>query len=79
MFVAGLKGAEFSYSGPNGTKQWGKVSPACSKGKRQSPVDIKKDIVVHNKHLKPLDRNYSPVNATLVNNGFNIGVCSSNT
>ncbi|KAI4300479.1 hypothetical protein L6164_033855 [Bauhinia variegata] len=69
--------ANFSYSGSNGPDKWGSLSPNfsdCSKGKAQSPVDLTMANIIQNKQLKPLDRNYSPANATLVNNGFNIGV-----
>ncbi|KAI4348957.1 hypothetical protein L6164_009617 [Bauhinia variegata] len=69
--------ANFSYSGWNGPRKWGSLSPnfsECSKGKAQSPVDITMDNIIKNKRLKPLDRDYTPKNATLVNNQFNIGV-----
>ncbi|XP_023522942.1 alpha carbonic anhydrase 1, chloroplastic-like [Cucurbita pepo subsp. pepo] len=46
----------------------------CSKGKSQSPIDIVKDGAVFGKHLQKLVRRYNTANATLVNNGFNIGV-----
>ncbi|KAL7264784.1 hypothetical protein ACSBR1_002689 [Camellia fascicularis] len=38
----------------------------------QSPIDIVKNKVVHNKNLKPLRREYYPVNTTLVNHGYNV-------
>ncbi|KAL7247786.1 hypothetical protein ACSBR2_002656 [Camellia fascicularis] len=67
--------AEFSYSGDTGPDKWGSLSPdykACSNGKSQSPINIVEDKAVPNKTLKPLRRQYYPVNATLVNNGYNI-------
>ncbi|XP_014512681.1 alpha carbonic anhydrase 1, chloroplastic [Vigna radiata var. radiata] len=67
----------FSYSGPNGPANWGRLSPsyaACSNGKAQSPVELIKTDIVINKDLKNIARNYLPANATLVNNEFNIGV-----
>lgn len=67
----------FTYSGSTGPAKWGRLSPdyyKCSSGKVQSPVNIKKDEVVRNKKLKPLTRDYRPANATLINNGFNIGI-----
>ncbi len=80
MHAPGLNRAySFGYVDPNGPAKWGSLSPKfteCSKGKHQAPVDIVKDEVVHKKSLKPLIRDYSPVNATMVNNGFNIEVCS---
>ncbi|KAK8667489.1 hypothetical protein V6N13_007638 [Hibiscus sabdariffa] len=68
---------EFSYSGTDGPNNWGKLDPTfspCSAGKRQSPIDIQKNMTVHNKQLKPLARIYKPANATLVNKGFSVGV-----
>ncbi|XP_062165906.1 alpha carbonic anhydrase 1, chloroplastic [Alnus glutinosa] len=74
----GLNRADsFGYVDPNGPAKWGSLSPKfteCSKGKHQAPVDIVKDEVVHKKSLKPLIRDYSPVNATMINNGFNIEI-----
>ncbi|KAK7278669.1 hypothetical protein RJT34_23704 [Clitoria ternatea] len=67
----------FSYTGPNGPEKWGSLSPsfaACSNGKAQSPVDLTKTDIFLNNQLRPLDRQYQPTNATLVNNKFNIGV-----
>ena len=74
-----LVSANFSYAGPNGPEYWGSLSPsyaACSHGKSQSPVELMKTDIVINKQLKNLNRNYLPTNATLVDNIFNIGVCS---
>lgn len=76
----GLSSISFSYSGATGPEKWGSLSPnfsACSNGKIQSPVDIVKGILTPSKRLKPLTRVYGASNATLFNNGFNIGVCSS--
>ncbi|CAL5334518.1 unnamed protein product [Camellia sinensis] len=67
--------AEFSYSGDTGPDKWGSLSPdykKCSKGKSQSPINIVEDKAVPDKTLKPLRRQYYPVNATLVNNGYNV-------
>ncbi|KAI9122275.1 hypothetical protein K1719_006964 [Acacia pycnantha] len=69
--------ANFGYHGRNGPKKWGSLSPnfsACSKGKHQSPVDLRKENIVYGKQLKPLERHYHSSNASLVHNGFNIGV-----
>ncbi|XP_061366756.1 alpha carbonic anhydrase 1, chloroplastic [Gastrolobium bilobum] len=68
---------DFGYNGPNGPDKWGSISPsfaACSNGKAQSPVNIRKANIVLNKQLKSIDREYHPANATLVNNKVNIGV-----
>lgn len=74
-----VQGILFGYTGKHGPDIWGNLDSkysTCSNGKLQSPVDIVKDKVVRNKNLKPLIREYSPANATLVNNGFNVAVCS---
>ncbi|KAF5183874.1 Carbonic anhydrase [Thalictrum thalictroides] len=67
----------YSYTGATGPEKWGSLSSyysACSSGKAQSPINIvKKDVVVDPK-LQTLLRNYSTTNATLINNGFNIGL-----
>lgn len=47
---------------------------ACAQGQHQSPVNIVRNATVLNKNLKALTRDYRPANATLVNNGFNVGV-----
>lgn len=70
---------QFTYLGPYGPRKWGSLSPtysACSHGKFQSPVNIVKSKCVHGRHLKPLDVEYNAaVNATLVDNYFNVQVC----
>ncbi|KAI6674081.1 hypothetical protein NL676_001987 [Syzygium grande] len=69
--------AQFTYAGPQGPSHWGDLSPkfaACARGQHQSPVNIVRSATVANKNLKALTRDYRPANATLVNNGFNIGV-----
>uniref|UniRef100_A0A803QJQ7 Carbonic anhydrase n=1 Tax=Cannabis sativa TaxID=3483 RepID=A0A803QJQ7_CANSA len=71
------KGAGFGYMGNHGPREWGKLSPEyseCAKGKLQSPLNILKNQVVRSKVFKPLIRNYVPVNATLLNNQFNVGI-----
>ncbi|MFQ6669824.1 hypothetical protein Gotur_034925 [Gossypium turneri] len=70
-----FRGMEFGYSGHNGPDKWGKLNPTfspCSTGKRQSPINIQRNLTVHNKQLKPLTRNYESVNATLVNRGYSV-------
>uniref|UniRef100_A0A7N1A404 Carbonic anhydrase n=1 Tax=Kalanchoe fedtschenkoi TaxID=63787 RepID=A0A7N1A404_KALFE len=67
----------FSYLGSSGPQKWGSLNPQyalCAKGKTQSPINIVTDDVVKNSKLKPLVRNYHSTNATLINNGFNIGM-----
>jgi carbonic anhydrase len=69
----------FGYSGKTGPKHWGSLSPnftLCSKGIYQSPIDIVKDFAVHNPKMEPLERDYTAANVTMVDNVFNIAVCS---
>ncbi|KAA0043878.1 hypothetical protein IC582_009279 [Cucumis melo] len=69
--------AVFTYEGSHGPEKWGSLSPSyatCSNGKFQSPVDISKDNSVFGKKLQTLVRKYNIANATLTNNGVNIGV-----
>ncbi|MQM03044.1 hypothetical protein Taro_035817 [Colocasia esculenta] len=66
---------KFGYTGATGPQNWGSLSPdyaLCSKGKNQSPINIVKKNAVENKALNPLDRDYYPTNATLIDNGFNV-------
>lgn len=68
---------QFSYKGANGPDKWGRLCPqfsTCLTGKLQSPVNIWTKHTVLNKNLKPLARFYHPANATLIDNGFNVGV-----
>lgn len=70
-------GAKFGYTGSIGPNHWGSLSPnftRCSKGTKQSPVDIRTDEVVYNPELEPLHRDYTAANATLVDNIFNIAL-----
>lgn len=46
----------------------------CKTGKSQSPIDIVTDKAVLNKKLKPLKREYTPTNATLINHGYSLEV-----
>lgn len=69
--------AVFTYEGSHGPEKWGSLSPqfsTCSNGKSQSPVDIMKNHTSFGKQLQSLIRKYTTSNATLINNGFNIGV-----
>lgn len=73
----GIIGSQFSYTGPTAPDKWGLLSPnfsTCSNGKSQSPINIVKRQAILNKNLKPLAELLNPCNATLVNNGFNVGL-----
>ena len=73
-------GPQFTYVGQTGPNKWGSLNStfsACSKGKFQSPVNIVKSKCVSGRHLEPLDIEYNVVvNATLVDNLFNVAVCT---
>ncbi|XP_039125802.1 alpha carbonic anhydrase 1, chloroplastic-like [Dioscorea cayenensis subsp. rotundata] len=71
----GEEGVIFSYSGATGPDKWGTLSPqfrACSNGKHQSPINIVRKQAIWNSNLRPLEIDYTPTNATLVNNVYNI-------
>ncbi|KAM7263871.1 hypothetical protein ACFE04_001554 [Oxalis oulophora] len=68
--------AQFSYGGETGPTRWGSLDSsyaACSSGKTQSPVNISSE-AVHNKNLKPLERDYKKGNGTLINDGHGIAM-----
>ncbi|XP_010912303.1 alpha carbonic anhydrase 1, chloroplastic isoform X2 [Elaeis guineensis] len=68
---------KFGYSGSNSPDKWGSLSPdyrMCSKGERQSPINIEKSKLAYNPGLEALERNYVPASATLVNKGYQIGL-----
>ncbi|MBA0625114.1 hypothetical protein Godav_010354 [Gossypium davidsonii] len=72
-----LLGIASAIDGKDGPDSWGMLEPKfapCSIGKRQSPINIQRNLTVHNKLLKPLTRNYNSVNATLFNKGYSVGV-----
>lgn len=71
----------YSYTGATGPDKWGSLSPdyaACSHGKLQSPINIMKKDLVQDVMLRPLLRSYTATNATLINNGFNVGMSYGN-
>jgi carbonic anhydrase len=63
----------WEYSDGRGPLVWGKLDPAysaCSKGKEQSPVNLKGAHL--NKALQPIEFHYVAGSVTLVNNGHTI-------
>jgi carbonic anhydrase len=63
----------WDYSGNRGPLVWGKLDPAysaCSKGKEQSPVDIRGAHL--NKALQPIEFHYIAGSVTIENNGHAI-------
>ncbi len=67
--------AHWDYEGKTGPLGWGKLDPAytaCSKGREQSPIDIRGAKL--NKALKPIEFHYIAGPVTLENNGHTIVV-----
>lgn len=66
--------AHWEYKGPHGAAHWGEMEPAyeaCSKGKGQSPIDIRNAQVAP---LPALEFSYGRVAPSIVNNGHTIQV-----
>ncbi len=66
----------WSYEGEGAPKAWGKLKPEfsmCALGKRQSPINIIDGTTLHGP-AEPIQFNYSPSNAVVVNNGHTIQV-----
>lgn len=65
--------AHWSYLGNEGPLRWGKLDPAyraCSQGREQSPVDIRKAKL--NPSLQPIEFHYLGGPVTLENNGHTV-------
>ncbi|GAA5167236.1 carbonic anhydrase family protein [Viridibacterium curvum] len=65
---------EWSYEGPGGPENWGKLDPGfatCEKGERQSPIDIRDGIRVDQEAIA---FNYKPSYFRIVDNGHTIQV-----
>jgi len=68
-------GAPWSYYGRTGPSSWGHLDPAyaaCSKGKLQSPIDIRGSKV--NKALQPIEFHYLSGPVTMLNTGHTIRI-----
>jgi len=68
-------GAPWSYYGKTGPSSWGHLDPqysACSKGKMQSPIDIRGAKV--DPSLRPIEFHYLSGPLTLVNTGHTVRV-----
>jgi carbonic anhydrase len=66
--------AHWSYEGETGPAHWSELNPEfalCSKGKKQSPVDLAR---VEMKDLPDIAFNYQPAAVDIVNNGHTIQV-----
>ena len=66
----------WTYEGDTGPQAWGQLKPefnVCAIGKRQSPINIEEGSTLQGP-AEALQFNYSPSNATVVNNGHTIQV-----
>jgi carbonic anhydrase len=71
--VAAAQTTPWDYSGKRGELNWGKLDPAyqaCSKGREQSPINIRGARL--NKALTPIEFHYIAGPVTLVNDGHTI-------
>ncbi|XP_015784735.1 carbonic anhydrase-related protein 10-like [Tetranychus urticae] len=65
----------WTYDGISGPDFWGLLNPEwhlCSKGKRQSPIDIKPPQLLYDPSLRPLQIDPNKVSGILENNGHGI-------
>lgn len=66
----------WSYEGANGPQAWGQLKPEfklCATGQRQSPINIDESLTLQGP-AEPLQFNYQPSSASVVNNGHTIQV-----
>ncbi len=71
--MAAAQSTPWSYSGPTGPMNWGRLDPAygvCSNGRQQSPIDIRHPYL--NKALKPIQFHFLAGPVTLENNGHTV-------
>jgi len=72
---AAAQTAPWEYQGKRGELTWGKLDPAyqvCSKGREQSPIDIRGAHL--NKNLPPIEFHYIAGSMTLTNTGHTVQV-----
>jgi carbonic anhydrase len=65
----------WTYEGISGPEFWGLVNPEwslCSKGKRQSPIDIDPKQLLYDPHLKHVRMDKHRVSGTMLNTGHDI-------
>ena len=66
--------AAWSYDGENGPQNWARLKPEyslCGSGRRQSPINIDEDSTLQGP-AEPIQYNYQPSRATVVNDGHTI-------
>jgi carbonic anhydrase len=74
--LAGQHDVHWAYSGEAGPSNWANLKPefaTCAKGQRQSPIHIEDHNTLQGP-AEPIQINYQPSNATVVNNGHTIQV-----
>ena len=71
--------SHWSYSGDTGPSNWGTLQPSysdCSRGKRQSPINIDTHTSADSKSLNDIFVSYGNVDLNIINNGHTIQVNS---
>ncbi|XP_076292035.1 carbonic anhydrase-related protein A isoform X3 [Lasioglossum baleicum] len=62
----------WTYDGISGTSFWGLINPEwslCSKGRRQSPINIQPDKLLFDRHLRPVSVDKHKISGNLHNTG----------
>lgn len=65
----------WTYDGISGPDFWGLLNPdwnLCSKGRRQSPVDLNPNTLLFDPHLKPLHVDKSRISGIITNTGHGV-------
>lgn len=65
----------WTYDGISGPDFWGLLNPdwnLCSKGRRQSPVDLNPSTLLFDPHLKPLQVDQSRISGIITNTGHGV-------
>lgn len=77
-FCGAVQAGEWTYEGHHGPGHWGDISPTCTTGVNQSPIDVTHGV---NAELAPLALNYQGQVTALTNNGHTLQatVTGSNT
>lgn len=73
--------SHWGYAGESGPKFWGELKNSyidCKVGKRQSPIDINKEMIKNSDSLKSLYFDYKDASINIINNGHTIQVNSDN-
>jgi len=74
---AGVHGSHWGYTGHEDPAHWGDLDPQyaeCKLGGSQSPINIRKEIIVETKGLPPINFHYTTGASEVINNGHSIQV-----